>query len=103
MSHSIDVPDLIWEWAQRKYQKKVPATDLRNLLHTAMIEDIQGKPVNLDWIPRPRPTRSDNEVQWAELGCVLDEFDTDFTMARHAWVAAHGDETKAINYLIDSV
>lgn len=39
MSHSCQVPDFVWEWAQQKSGHKVPSNFIRNVLTQAMFAD----------------------------------------------------------------
>ena len=40
--HVVTVPDRIWEWAQRKSGKTVPAGFLRDVLYGAWADDIES-------------------------------------------------------------
>jgi hypothetical protein len=40
--HVITVPDRIWEWAQRKSGKSIPAGFLRDVLYGAWADDLEA-------------------------------------------------------------
>lgn len=94
MSHVIDVPDIIWDWAQRKSGKTNPASWIReNCLYSTMIEDI-AETTGMDCAMGETV-----EDRWAAMGMELDPIDTEFHTARVAFVDKIGDDDKAIKFL----
>ena len=94
MSHVIDVPDIIWEWAQRKSGKINPASWIReHCLYHVMIEDI-GAPGSKTPTPPINP-----EDRWAAMGMEINPIDPDFTEARTLFVDKIGGDEKAMAFL----
>lgn len=46
MAHTIEVPDLVWDWAARETGKNKPATFLRDLLTEKMMEKVRSTPAH---------------------------------------------------------
>jgi len=100
MSHVVTVPDYIWEWAQRETGFIKPTTFLRNCLSQAMIDHIQqdaAEPV------APVDEKDDFKARWNLLNMVPDNFDERFTLARKAWIEAHGSEKLALEWIEKAV
>lgn len=101
MSHSMEVPALIWDWACRKHNVKNPASKLREALTATMIADITEPDAPVTAVVVEEPL--DYEKRWQEWGCELDTFDGEFTKARECFVNAHGSESKAIQWMAEGI
>lgn len=107
MSHSMDVPDWIWQWAlERSGRQKRPTKLLRELLSVAVIQVIQAKDPDV----KPDLVLVDNglESQWRLLNCAKDQDgfpDATFAAARDFFVEKWwgGDELAAIEFLKVSI
>ena len=101
MAHTMRVPDWIWEWGQRTFDKQVPASDLADILAKAVVTEIQGTPSVVQIGVKPASPEPENlEPEWERLGCGVDAIDTEFSQARKAWIAAFTSEHHALRYLL---
>ena len=100
----MDVPDVIWRWAQRKSTLTNPARFLREVLYAALIADVDKSNDTNTELPSLPMVPESLEKQWSLLGLGLDEVDTEiseFGRARAAFIRAMGSEVKAIKWFTD--
>lgn len=91
MAHTIEVPDSIWEWAQRKSGRQNPASFLRELLHDARLADSQnGK-------EQTTSEKVDNSIQWRATG-IDTRFDGVLAEVLQKFIASFEDEEEALNW-----
>ena len=95
MNHTIDVPDIIWEWAQRKSGKVNPASWIReNCLYSTMISDIGGEITTVTMT-----IKETVEDRWIAMDMGFDPIDTEFAEARKLFADKIGGDEKAMAFL----
>jgi hypothetical protein len=95
--HTVEVPDIVWAWAQRKSGQPVPASWIRdNCLLASMIADIEESQQQPSTSPPPT-----DDARWVGLDMTTNNVDRDFTKARNAFVMQIGGDDKAIKFFED--
>jgi hypothetical protein len=96
--HQVQVPDMIWEWAQKKYGMQVPATPLREIWMAAMLADAKPEhPPETQKINITNPNQSDFSSRWRALGLAPDPMDIFYEDARNWMISTYECEEDAIN------
>ena len=102
MKHTVGVPDLVWEWAQRKSGSRNPSSFLREVMYDSMIREVQ-EPQPLTPEEVELVELSGYEADWKELGMQVDTFDEQFTLARKDFVESMGGEETALAWMHEGI
>lgn len=79
--HQIEVPDEVWTWARKQTGRTNPASFLRDLLWSALIQNVSAKT---------------NKERWAAIDLEPDDLDPQYMAFRDDFIRMCGSEYAAL-------